>query len=88
MIGAPPAQSLAGTLRFIRYAFMPNRLRYCGGDDNRTLFGLAQSLTDQAQPGDWVSIHWGWACEVLSEAQLTSLQRFTRHNLAIANQSI
>ena len=24
--------------RFIRYAFMPNRLRYCGGDDNRTLF--------------------------------------------------
>src|SRR6516225_6560355 len=31
-----PAQS--GMLRFIRYAFMPNRLRYCGGDDNRTLF--------------------------------------------------
>jgi len=29
---------LEGTLRFIRYAFMPNRLRYCGGDDNRTLF--------------------------------------------------
>ncbi len=29
--------SLAGSLRFIRYAFMPNRLRYCGGDDNRTL---------------------------------------------------
>jgi hypothetical protein len=25
--------------RFIRYAFMPNRLRYCGGtDDNRTIF--------------------------------------------------
>ena len=30
--------SLAGPLRFIRYAFMPNKLRYCGGDDNRTLF--------------------------------------------------
>lgn len=29
---------LAGSLRFIRYAFMPNRLRYCGGDENRTLF--------------------------------------------------
>ena len=39
---APPAvtrQPLAGTLRFIRYAFMPNRLRYCGSDDNSTLFG-------------------------------------------------
>jgi hypothetical protein len=33
-----PAPSLAGPLRFIRYAFMPNRLRYCGGDENRTLF--------------------------------------------------
>ncbi len=29
---------LAGSMRFVRYAFMPNRLRYCGGDDNRTLF--------------------------------------------------
>ena len=35
---APPAAPLAGQLRFIRYAFMPNRLRYCGSDDNRTLF--------------------------------------------------
>src|SRR3989337_1307374 len=29
---------LDGTLRFVRYGFMPNRLRYCGGDDDRTLF--------------------------------------------------
>ena len=33
-----PSATLAGTSRFVRYAFMPNRLRYCGGDDNRTLF--------------------------------------------------
>ena len=32
------ATPLDGTLLFIRYAFMPNRLRYCGGDDNTTLF--------------------------------------------------
>src|SRR5918911_2619604 len=36
-----PETALAGTLRFIRYGFMPNRLRYCGGDDNRTLFQYA-----------------------------------------------
>ena len=35
---ARPARPLEGTLRFVRYGFMPNRLRYCGGDDNRTLF--------------------------------------------------
>ncbi len=35
---APTESILSGQLRFIRYGFMPNRLRYCGGDDNRTLF--------------------------------------------------
>jgi hypothetical protein len=41
---ALPTKSLAGQLRFIHYAFMPNRLQYCGGDDNRTLleYGMAQ----------------------------------------------
>ncbi len=28
----------AGVLRFIHYGFMPNRLGYCGPDDNRRLF--------------------------------------------------
>ncbi len=40
MIEAPRAP-LEGTLRFIRYAFMPNRLQYCGGDENRTLLQYA-----------------------------------------------
>ncbi|MFC1978271.1 DUF6390 family protein [Chloroflexota bacterium] len=29
---------LDGTIMFARYAFMPNKLGYCGSDDNRTLF--------------------------------------------------
>jgi len=43
---AKPAQPLAGPLRFIRYGFMPNHLRYCGGDDNRTIFeyGLENTI--------------------------------------------
>ncbi len=40
--------SIAGTTRFVRYAFMPNRLRYCGGDDNRTIFEYA--LEDVREP--------------------------------------
>jgi hypothetical protein len=248
MIGAPPPQPLAGTLRFIRYAFMPNRLRYCGGDDNRTLFeyGIEQAsdggltpllrrfngalpylqliaranaipdpfdprvveaywignelldgvevrqlydhladrfgaqlqgrtrnlvlgkapagarphhsfhvldvhsrigelehslatldncrvswalvqrieagelvvdrsalvlrdgklvldaprserivrqiegrgFADEADVGGWVSVHWGWACEVLSQTQKARLERYTRHHLAIANQTV
>ena len=47
-----------------------------------------RGFVDQAQVGDRVSIHWGWACEVLSERQLRDLERFTRHHLALANQTI
>lgn len=47
MIALPSASPLAGSLRFIRYGFMPNRLRYCGGDDNRTLLEYAsEGVTD------------------------------------------
>jgi len=247
-MGSPPSPPLAGSLRFIRYGFMPNRLRYCGGDDNRTLFeygveraidgGLAPLLqrfsgalpylqliaranhiadpfdarvveaywignsllegvevrqlydhlrerfakqlsvrtrdlilgkapagarphhsfhvldihsrlgelehslatldncrvswgrvrtveagelvvdraalvlrqgklvlaepaseriarqiegrgfADEVQPGDWVSVHWGWACEVLAPEQVDNLERYSRLNLAIANQTL
>ena len=41
IITPTPTATLDGTLRFVRYGFMPNRLRYCGGDDNRTLFDYA-----------------------------------------------
>ncbi len=48
----PFATPLAGQLRFIRYAFMPNQLRYCGGDDNRTMFeyGVEQVVDDGLRP--------------------------------------
>lgn len=46
-----PVAPLEGTLRFIRYAFMPNRLRYCGGDDNRTLFEYGiENVSDRGLP--------------------------------------
>jgi hypothetical protein len=47
-----------------------------------------RGFADAAQPGDWVSVHWGWVCEVLSDRQRVNLDRYTRHHLAIANQTI
>lgn len=36
-----------GTILFARYAFMPNRLNYCGGDDNKAIFDYcAANRTD------------------------------------------
>jgi hypothetical protein len=47
-----------------------------------------RGFADTAQPGDWVSLHWGWVCEVLDARQRRNLERFTRHHLAIANQTL
>ena len=46
----PPsaAPGVSGTTRFVRYAFMPNRLQYCGGDDNRTILEYAVADTREA----------------------------------------
>ena len=41
-----------------------------------------------AQVGDWVSIHWGWACQVLSLRQVANLERWTRYHLAIVNETL
>lgn len=47
-----------------------------------------RGFADEAAVGDWVSLHWGWVCEVLSERQRANLERYTRHHLAIANQTL
>jgi hypothetical protein len=38
--------------------------------------------------GDTVAIHWGWACDRLTERTLRTLTRGTASQLAIANQTI
>ena len=38
--------------------------------------------------GDVVSLHWNWACEVLSPERLEALQRRTLHQLELANQTL
>lgn len=38
--------------------------------------------------GDWVSVHWGWACDTLSPTQRDRLERYTRHHVALCNQTI
>jgi hypothetical protein len=47
-----------------------------------------RGFADNAVVGDWVSLHWGWVCEVLTERQRANLERYTRHHLAIANQTL
>jgi hypothetical protein len=47
-----------------------------------------RGLVDAAAPGDWVSLHWGWVCDILTADQLANLIGYTRLHLAIANQTM
>ncbi|MBA2254756.1 MAG: hypothetical protein H0W07_06560 [Chloroflexi bacterium] len=48
----------------------------------------SRGFADSARPGDQVSIHWGWVCEILTPLQRIELERYTRHHLAIGNLTI
>jgi Family of unknown function (DUF6390) len=41
-----------------------------------------------ARTGEWISMHWGWACQVLSPRQVANLERWTRYHLDIVNQTM
>jgi hypothetical protein len=47
-----------------------------------------QGFADDAKPGDVVSAHWSWVCEVLSRAKLERLQRYTDRYIALANETM
>ena len=45
-------------------------------------------FVSDVEVGDVVSLHWDWACEVLSPSRLDALQRRTLHSLELTNQTI
>ena len=47
-----------------------------------------KSFTQDAQAGDWISVHWNWACDILSSEQAQRLERYTRHHIRLANQTL
>ena len=44
-------------------------------------------ITDLAV-GDWISFHWGWACEILNPRKVQNLKRYTMYHLKLANQTL
>jgi hypothetical protein len=53
---------------------------------NRAIDG--NGFVNVARAGDWVSLHWGWPCQVLSLRQVTNLEHWTRYHLAIVNETL
>ena len=53
-----------------------------------TRWHAGRGFVDAAHVGDWVALHWGWACDVLTLRQQASLERYTRWHLTLCNQTI
>jgi hypothetical protein len=49
----------------------------------RSLDGV--SMIGVLEPGDWVSLHWEWVCDRLTDSQVGQLRRYTARHLAIVN---
>jgi hypothetical protein len=47
-----------------------------------------RGFADHAQPADFVSLHWTWACEVLTVSALRRLVQATQRCLDLANKSL
>ncbi|HEX6129250.1 MAG TPA: DUF6390 family protein [Candidatus Limnocylindria bacterium] len=45
-------------------------------------------FVDDVQPGDLVSLHWGWACDRLSPRQLANLVAWTEFEVGVANRTM
>ena len=43
---------------------------------------------DPVSPGDWVSLHWDWVCDRLSQRQLRALRAFTVRHLDMVNNRV
>jgi hypothetical protein len=65
-----------------KLAFGPARIeRVTGWRDGRGFLG-------EVRQDDVVSIHWGWACDVLASDQVDRLIGWTQRQLSIANETL
>ncbi len=47
-----------------------------------------RGMVDAAKPGDWISIHWNWACQVITERQVANLKCLTAYHINLANRTL
>jgi len=45
-------------------------------------------LARDIAPGDWVSLHWDWVCDKLTQRQLRSLRMYTLRHLDMVNHRV
>jgi hypothetical protein len=49
---------------------------------------LDGTVIAHVSPGDWVSLHWDWVCDRLTQRQLRRLRGFTLRHLDMVNHRV
>lgn len=47
-----------------------------------------KGFADRAHKDDWVSFHWGWACDLITDTQRAQLEKWTLHHIRLANETL
>lgn len=47
-----------------------------------------RGFVDDVEADDWVSVHWGWACDVLTRDQVARLARYTARHIQLCNETL
>ncbi|MFA6908446.1 MAG: DUF6390 family protein [Patescibacteria group bacterium] len=53
---------------------------------NRTLDD--NDVFDEVKIGDWVTVHWDRACEIVNQSAVRMLERYTLQHIVLANQTL
>ena len=82
-------QGDALTVRYRPLVFQQGILTLGGPVTRRAIYRAdGRGYLKAPAPGDVVSLHWDWVCDVLTPRQVGRLERQTMHHIALANQTI
>lgn len=56
------------------------------GDEVEKNIGRNKKMVPKVKVGDWVSFHWGQACEVLDDKSVENLEHYTKNTIKLVNE--
>ena len=74
------------TVRYSPVGFVDGGLALSSPKTRKVYYEKDVRPFDSIKRGDWVSLHWNLASEVLSHAQARNLNRFTAADIASTNE--
>ena len=67
-------------------SFYDNSFGTVGVELGKKIIKSVKSIGLEPKIGEWVSVHWGCVCEVLSARQLGNLEYYTKLSIMLANR--